>query len=652
MGKRSRRRHKRVGLTGERLRAVRAEVEALLEEGRTEAAKEALLRFDARHPGHAEIMEELADLAQETDDMQYMQAAMEGLLPRRPEAPELLLMLGAAALRNHYPATALKASRSLLARWPGHPGADDARRVVRELEAALPEQGMGVALQHERIQHLLSLGLTRQAREAARALHAAQPQFSAALNNLGTAAWMDGDYAEAEAAFRKVLAAEPDNVHALAGLIRVLLLSGHGEEARALAERLKDSTAPASERWPTVALALSYLGDDEGVLWAFEQARREGILGEDFSGARLRHMAAVAALRRGDSKQARRLWEKALKQVPGMAPARRNLEALDVPAPLRPVPWAIELDGWLPPEKWKAFLRSVEPEEGTRSPHVEEKVLERFPELRSLAPLLLDRGEPAAVTLVLALCEFLAGASRLDDLLAAELKRFCLGERSHIADRIRAGRVLLEAGAAREEELQLWTGQRRQPYGWFDIELYDEPVRRHSPEVEELAESAHDLLQSQQGKEAEQVLQKALTLEPDAPDLLHNLAVARLMQGRRKESERLSEETHRRWPDYLFARCAVAQLRVRQSRLGEAWKLLEPLLAQRRLHVSEFAALCAAHMDLLIAEGDREAALVWLDLLEDFLPDHPFVEIYSTRLGARPPLRGLMRGLFGDETVM
>lgn len=588
MGKKSRRREKRAGAVEERLREGRAEVDALLERGRTQEAKKALLRLDSRHPGQVEVLDELAELAYQTEDTQYLQAAMERLSLVRPEVPEVLLSLGAAALSNHYAVTALKALRTALAKWPRHPFAEETRRVVQDLEAAVPEklaelgvegeQGEWAMLQEERTLHLMSLGLTRKAREVAMALYTAQPHFTAALNNFATAAWMDGDYAEAEAASRKVLAAHPENVHALAGLIRLLVLTGRLEEARELATRLKASTAPASERWLAMALALTYLGDDEGVLWAYEQEKREGSLHGQPMGARLRHLAAVAAMRKGDSRRARRLWEKALEEQPELESARLNLEALDLPAPLRAVPWAVELEGWLPAVKWEAFRRRLASDRKAVSPRWEERVLEHFPELRHLVPLLLDRGEPTAVTLVLALCEVMARDAQVDASLAAELRRFCLGERGHVAERFKAGRVLLKVGAAREEELLLWTGLRRQPYGWFDFELHEEPARG---------------------------------------------------------------------PEDFVARCEGVQLRASQGHLEEARALLEPLLNQRRLHRSEFAALCAAHMDLLHAEGDREAALVWLDFLENFLPKHPFVAGYSEKLDAPPTMFGSFRVVLG-----
>jgi Tfp pilus assembly protein PilF len=436
-----------------------------------------------------------------------------------------------------------------------------------------------------------------------------------------------------------VLEFHPHNVHALSNLARVLLLSGHAAEASAVAERLKRSTAPATERWLKVAEALSYLGDDVGVLESLENMEREQQAQLPASDALLRHMAAVAALRQGDASRAGRLWRRALELMPGLEPARLNLEALGLPAALRPAPWAFELVSWLPPTRVKALLQRLESWSGRQK---EERrsgalLLEEFPELRSLVPLMLDRGSPDAVRLILNMC------ARMEDMpFVEELKRFALGERGALGARFQAASIVLSAGGAREDELRLWTGKHRQPYRWLDFEVSNTPQRRRgSPQVEQLMERAIELLRQRQGKKAEQALREALALEPDSPDLLNNLVVARQMQGHEAESERMIEELHQRCPGYFFARCAVARLRIRDGRLEEARQLLEPLLSQRNLHGGEMSALCAAQMELLLAEGDPEGAHVWLHILENAYPKDPQLERYRARLA--PPASLLER---------
>ncbi|QRN95659.1 tetratricopeptide repeat protein [Archangium violaceum] len=651
MGKRSKRRQTGGGgLVTERLRAARVSVDALLEEGRTAEARAVLTRLGSRFPDDPRVLEALVDLTYEVGDTQGYQCAVERLLPLRPDDPDLALALAAAALVNLYPVTAIQAFRRFLARWPSHPNAAEARQTLEQLEKALPEvrSGLGlaeegekgerIALEHERIQHLLASGRAHEAREAAEALHVTWPRMPAILNNLGMAAWTEGDSARAEAAFWQVLESHPDNVHALANLTRVFLLSGRTEEAHAVAKRLEASTAPADERWLKIVEALTYLGDDVGVLETLEKMERGQRPQLPSSEAQLRHMAAVAALRLGDSDRASRLWVEALELAPDLEPALRNLEALDLPVALRPAPWAFELSSWLPPVRINALgTRLAEASENDKEKRrLGALLMEEFPELRPLVPLLLDRGSPEGVRLILGLCDLMEEVPFVE-----ELKRFALGERGALGDRFRAARVALLAGAAREDEMLLWTGKRRQPYRWLDIEVSTTALRqKHTPKVERLLERSVELLQLRHGRKAEQLLREALALEPDSPDLMNNLAVARQVQGHTEEAERMIEEVHQRWPDYFFGRCAVARLRIQTGRLEEARQLLEPLLSQRILHVSEVSALCAAHMELLLAEKDEEGAWVWLHILETSHPGDPQVELYRDRLelmGGRLP---------------
>jgi hypothetical protein len=63
--------------------------------------------------------------------------------------------------------------------------------------------------------------------------------------------------------------------------------------------------------------------------------------------------------------------------------------------------------------------------------------------------------------------------------------------------------------------------------------------------------------------------------------------------------------------------------------------LLEPLLKIRRLHFTEFAALCAAEVQVALAEGNQEAARGWLGLWERGYPDHPQLPILRDRVRKR-----------------
>jgi tetratricopeptide (TPR) repeat protein len=197
---------------------------------------------------------------------------------------------------------------------------------------------------------------------------------------------------------------------------------------------------------------------------------------------------------------------------------------------------------------------------------------------------------------------------------------------------------------AREEELWLWTGKRRQPYGWLEFEVSEElPEAGHSRRVERLVERAVELLWEGEGEEAERLLREALVWEPEAVELLQNLAMAHQQQGRLREAMERVEEIHRRWPEYLFARVVLARRNIREGKLEEARELLAPLLERRRLHPAELVALCGAQLELLWAEGDEEGAWVWLHLFASHLPEAPEVELYRVLLARRPGLLGRLK---------
>src|SRR5207237_7960477 len=84
------------------------------------------------------------------------------------------------------------------------------------------------------------------------------------------------------------------------------------------------------------------------------------------------------------------------------------------------------------------------------------------------------------------------------------------------------------------------------------FEVTGEPSSVRSGEVTDLAAEAHAALQDGDGIKAERLLKQALEREPDAPDLLNNLAAAYGLQDRIEESNALIRQIHARFPDYWF----------------------------------------------------------------------------------------------------
>ena len=108
---------------------------------------------------------------------------------------------------------------------------------------------------------------------------------------------------------------------------------------------------------------------------------------------------------------------------------------------------------------------------------------------------------------------------------------------------------------------------------------------------------------------------------PDHPMLLSNLAAACLLQGRREEGRTLLKRAIEKKPDYLFARCNLANLHISAGELEEAERLLTGLPSRPRLHIPEVFAIYGGLARLKHAQGDTESAQKFIRSLEALVED-------------------------------
>lgn len=137
-------------------------------------------------------------------------------------------------------------------------------------------------------------------------------------------------------------------------------------------------------------------------------------------------------------------------------------------------------------------------------------------------------------------------------------------------------------------------------------------------------------MRSGDGEGAERLFRQALALEPNKVDLLNNLAASLSLQGREAEATLLIEVLHYQHPDYLFARTGLAKAAMRKGDLQQAQALLEPLYERRRFHVSEYDALCATQIDLLLLQNDPISAKTWFKMWEACNPVNSKLNPYRT----------------------
>ena len=152
----------------------------------------------------------------------------------------------------------------------------------------------------------------------------------------------------------------------------------------------------------------------------------------------------------------------------------------------------------------------------------------------------------------------------------------------------------------------------------------------HSPAVDRILDRATPFLRSGDGEGAERLFRQALALEPNKVDLLNNLAASLSLQGREAEATLLMEVLHYQHPDYLFARTGLAKAAMRKGDLQQAQALLEPLYQRRKFHVSEYDALCATQIDLLLLQNDPISAKTWFKMWEACNPENTRLNPYRT----------------------
>ncbi len=564
------------------------EADRLMRKKRWIEARDLLEDLKQRYRRRPEVLTDLVNVYYELDDIVNYQHACEQLLQTDPNNGDAALGLAGAYMTNLHPVLALRAFRHFLQRFPDHERAADVRETVADLEKEMPEffADIGVsddadrwriAVQHEEMQVYLEKGQFQQVRKAAEAILRYDPQFAPALNNLSLAYWMAGRLDKAVEAAQRVLEFEPDNIHALSNRIHFMCASGRIGEAIPYAERLKASTALAWDRWLKKAEGLSFIGDDKGVLDVFHQAEQTDEVTPGRPNAFLAHLAAVAALRLGRKKDARRYWKQALKYQSGFDLARENLADLDRPVGERNVPWPFPMSHWISPKALQDLIQFIE--STTRSGNESKmrnagrRFLRKYPEIVGVMPMLLERGNDQMRELAI----LLADTARTPEILGP-LKDFVLSQHGTDQLRNRAARIISEAGLLPSGPTRLWIDGEWQELLLLGFEIYDEPEHKHTPRVEKWAREATLALHESDWSRAEKLLDRALAIEPDAPDLLNNRAIAYGQQGRDEEAEAIIRQIHERHPDYLFARVGLAQQHIKHGEFKEAHELLDPLL--------------------------------------------------------------------------
>ena len=616
----------------------------LLENGKTAEALVILKELDQVYPNTTEVLTNLVNAYYDLKDLHQYEHAIRRLARLDPRNPDIGYGLAGAYMVNGRTALALRAFQEALRRWPAHPKAKDAGKHLPLLQAALREQvadlhlsedqAFDLVLQNDELRYSLAHAEYRQARQAAEKLLRSFPDFVPALNNLALIFAVEGEFEPAMRTSLHVLAIAPENIHALSNLARLHFLGGRLAEAGQYAGRLKSSQADAADRWTKIAEALSFLEDDAGVLALYARAKAAGESESPNVDEIFYHLLAVAAFHQGQEKDAQHYWRKALKINPQFEWALQNVADLNKPAEERSGVWAFPLESWLLArvvsdlsgqlEKLKHAAKKSDVQ-GILARYFEEK----HPEVIFLAPHLVARSDANSRSFVVRTAALSAHPA-----LVSAAKDFVFGRRGSFQERFEAAQMLSEADLLPSGPVQMWSGGELRAVMLLNMQISPEPEASTYPKkVQILAEEAYQALHDQEGRRAQALLQQALALWPDDPSLINNLAMALDMQGQSEPASRMIRELHARVPDYFFGVIAIASLEVIEGNLEHVHALLNGLTQRKKLHTSEFTALCRAHIQVWLAESNREAARTWIEMWEKVDPENPDLIFYRLRIG-------------------
>lgn len=633
------------GFGAKNLAAELRKAEALLVRQQWSEARTVLENLSNAYPQQKEVWEYLVQVNYELNDIPGVARAGERLLQVSPNDVDMRFTLGACYLNLMHPLMALKMAQEALERDPDHEQAPQARKLIESLDGKVEgllaemglqgEEGIEIALMHERGQAYLEQGEYDQAREVEEEVIRRRPDFVSAYNNLSLLNFITGDVDAAIATSEQVLELEPENIHALSNLIRFCCLSGRMEQAHPFAQRLKESQAKAWDGWTKKVEGLSYIGDDAGILDVFEQAKKSHDLKSGMASAMFHHLVAVALARSGKMKEAREQWQQALKRSPGYALAQENLYDLKLPIGQRHAPWSFHLGDWIMKKAiddlvatLKTITRSADDDRLVQK--ATQVFLTNHPEVAQLIPVLLDRGDPQGREFAFRF----ANAVKTPEMLAM-LRDFALSQRGPDEMRHQAAIAASEADLLPTENVRMWLGGEWREISLIAYEFHDDPPYNHSRKVNDWLANALGLLKkynAEDAKQAEALLKQALEVEPDAPDLLNNLAVSYQLQDRVDDARELFQQIHAQYPNYVLAPVSLAQMHLQKGEIEAAEALLKPMLSRKRFHFDDFAYFCNVYLQLLIDQKNKEAAKAWLQLWQQVTPDHPLIQTWKMRL--------------------
>lgn len=655
-------RRKRSGPVGNHLNTRRLHeraYDAFHERDDVDEALELLERIDAAGPMSMETMDLYLDVAHRRRDFdQYARIAML-MAERSPTNPNAVMVAASGAYASMQPVSAMLFFERFLELSPNHPGAETARKEAAKLREKLPEildafrcelpKDPPRIASVEKILHVMKLGRFDEVIHRAQQHLGAYPDDLRIRNNWAEALAMTGDKKQAWQIIDETIHRAPTNFFARAVRCRLAYFLGRTKDSQADAETLVTMQPRQISDLTKAAQSFAYIGDEDKVRWAMEEAERRKWLDDSpIDAAMLLNFHATGLARRGDEKTAQRHWKRAVKLAGNSTLAQANLDDSKEPRDERWGPAYLDLRDWMSPPELEELRSVVGQAKGSDQADKQlhratRRFLKDHPETENILPGMLDRGDAASQQMAV----WIAAQSQRPEIQEALLD-YARGSRG--TDETRYNLLMrLNKTHSLSSPISMHIRGEVCQIELIGFEITDEPTvpEDRSEEVQRLIEDAAEALNNGDGKKAETLLRQVHRTVPDQPDVMNNLAMALMIQGRKDESDELIDEVIRQHPDYFFGNIAAANRNIQKKKFDEALDILIHLQRRPQLHSTEFFALVNSMVHAQVGKRQYATAKRWVKMLEDYAPDHPnidtltrFVEVQERPMRAMKQLLG------------
>jgi tetratricopeptide (TPR) repeat protein len=606
-----------------------ARAHALWEEGKDQEAVELLEGLVERYPndvgGHTLLGSIYGDMGDFLEAICYLEIAAR--LSRRD--PEVLLLLGTAYWEYSLPSHTLLTLRECL-RYELNEEA--AERLQMMMEDSTEKIGL-VAAMHgisprkmEHAAYLMESGRmanergeyaegVKASKEAARLVR----NWAPPCNNLALSYFVLGQWDEAIATEKEVLERiDPQNVHALANLVRFLSASGQRDEARAYLMRLERSESVDPDAHIKMAEIYAALEEHEEVYAVLTRAQRSGVE----LNVTMLHFLATASANLGKDQEALVYWSKASLLNPAAFRLKDYMEALRQGrrklAPAYRFPY-FSGQNMVSERAFEDLARDLDAR-GMSEEKMEQKVRsfgDRYPYVADIFSDLLWYGNKNEQANAIETLRMLA-----NERAVANLQAFALSQVGDDDLRVAAAHALMSLGVLAEDKpVRFWLkGQWREVLLRHQL-IAEERKLEYSDQIIALLEEATIAFHEGREKEAEELYKKIIALEPAVRQAHGNLGALYFKQGQHEEAERFLQKAIEIDPDYVFPRCNLASMRIGQGRLEEAEGLLQPITELRTSRPQELHFYNRVSADLFMAQEKYELAEQCLEMILEMEPE-------------------------------